>query len=208
MSDYAVYVSVLSLIVSAATLYLTQFQRPKISFHVGGTLGFCHTENGFDLYVPITFVNSAQRTGIAQKCAALVHIPSSPAKAYYIEWTEFRGYDAENRKYFRESFAGPIAITGKASEGRIVQFEWRQGQIEFTAGTYKISLFVWLDPSDKPELISTHTGELTEKDAKDLAQFKADKKNSIRYFSIDQQIERNKLLTSHEIGALLGPMDA
>lgn len=204
MSEYSIYVSALSLVVSVAVLYLTQLQRPVVTLHVGSTLGFCHLRNGFGLYAPLTFLNSAHRTGVVKKCAALITFPESPSKSHYIEWAEFKDYDSENRKWVRENFAGPLPVSGRSSESRMALFEWCNGEVMLPKGIYQITFYVWLTGSAKPEIASYHTGELPEDKATDLANFKAESKQTIRYFSIDQEIERNKILTQHEIKALLG----
>ena len=204
MGAYSVYISVLSLIVSIIVLYLTQLQKPNISFHLGSTLGFCHLEGGFELYTPITFLNTAQRTGLVRKCAVLVSFPNYPTRSHYIEWTEFSDYDAEKREWFRAEFAGPLPVPGRASENRMVRFKWHQGDVAFAAGVYHITFYVWLRGSRRPEITSSHTGELSEQNAADLSQFKAENKSRIRYFTVDEEIESNKLLTSHEVSTLLG----
>lgn len=204
MSDYSLYISAFSFLVSFITLYLTQFQKPIISFHPGHTLGVSHTGSGFDLYAPITFVNSAQRTGIVLKSAVVISFPGEQSKYQYIEWTEFKNYDSENKRYNRETFAGPLAIAGKSSEHRIVLFRWKQGQVSLIPGVYRVAFYVWISGSDRPEIVSVHEGEISDQSAKKLNEFKAENKFLIHYFLINQQIESNKILTKHEMRTLLG----
>jgi hypothetical protein len=149
-------------------------------------------------------VNSSQRTGIVHKCAVLISFPGDQSKSQYIEWTEFNNYDYSNKKYYRETFAGPFATAAKSSEHRIVLFGWKQAHVLFAPGTYRITFYIWTSDSGKPNIVSPHNGELSDQSAADLSKFRSENKPSIRYFSIDQQIESNKTLTRHEVQTLLG----
>lgn len=208
MNDYTIYISALSLLVSLVVLYLTQLQKPKVTLHVGSTLGFCHKRTGFEMFAPITFLNSAHRAGLASKCSVLITFPNTPTKFHYVEWSEFREHDNDKKLYFREDFAGPLPIAGKSSESRMVSFEWKQGSVAFGAGVYQLTFYVWLSGTGRPEIASSHVGELSAQDATDLAKFKTEESSQIRFFTVDQEIERNKLLTLHEVKTLLGQRGA
>jgi hypothetical protein len=199
----ATWLSAISLIVSVVTFYLTQVRRPKIVFFAGETASFCHIDHGFELHVPTTFNNTAHRTGIVTRCSVVVSFPGDSPTSYYIQWSEFRKFDDDQRRWIREEFAGPLTVEGRSSAQKMLMFEWRAGEVLFPKGNYKITFYVWIAGSGRPKIVSSHTGYLSAPQEEELAKFRSEDKSIHRWFPLDQQIERNKLLTEHEIKTLL-----
>jgi hypothetical protein len=205
--NYALIISIVSLIVSLVTLYLRELQKPAIKFQVGSTIGFCRIGDGFEIYVPATFFNTAQRLGVVSRCSVVVWFPNNTSKGYYLEWTEFRKQEA--RKWVREDFAGPITVAGRASVSKILYFRWSRQSVDLPPGEYAVTFYVWLPDSPKPVFESTHHAELSPSEVS--AMVKPDDPNlgwPVRFVPLDEQLERNKLFTKHEITELLSGKDS
>jgi|GEM_PF-6881647 len=207
MESVPLIISIVSLLVSLAALYMRELQRATIRFQTGSTVGFCRVDEGFEIYIPVTFFNTAQRLGVVTRCSVVIWAPHA-SKAYYIEWSEFRKQDHSEKRWVREEFAGPLTVAGRASVSKVVYFRWSKGIVELPAGEYELVFHVWLSDSLKPTLISRHHAELP---ASDIAlMVKSDDPNRgwpIRFVPLDEQLERNKILTKHEVAQLLENRD-
>lgn len=203
MSETAIYISLLSFGVSAVTLYLAHLKPPKIQCIVGSTVGVNHQEEGFSIYVPITFTNAAHRPGLVNKCSLVFSKTGVSPASHYIEWTEFRKRNERNKQYGREDFAGPLQIEGRSSTSKLVWFRWREGNYHFSEGRYTIEFFIWVENETRPSICQKHKFFISATECVELAGYKDNGKSTIQWLGVDKQIESNKLLTEHEINVLL-----
>src|SRR5436853_5750046 len=160
MVDAALLVSLVALLVSIVARYVRGLQGATIGFQAGTTVGFCRIDEGFEIYVPATFFNTAQRLGIVTRCSLVVWAPGVESKAYYIEWTEFRKRDLSERRWVRDELAGPVTVDGRSSVSKVVYFRWAKGPVVLPPGEYKFVFYIWLVDLPKPTFASTHRAEL------------------------------------------------
>ena len=203
MSDVAIAISILSLLLSGITLFLTQFRPPKLKCIVGSNIGLNHQPDGFSVYMPITFTNEAHQPGLINRCSVLI-TPAGALSSFYIEWTEFRKRDDEKKTYGRDEFAGPLQVQGRSSISKLVWFYWRESDFNFPSGRYTAEVFVWAENKDAPPIQELHEFCLDDTDSDDLKNHKTNGKRIIKWVSVDKQIEPNKILTVHEAAKLLG----
>lgn len=204
MSDASIYVSLLSLTVAGVTLYLSQLRPPRVGLIVGSTIGVNHQEDGFSIYVPLTFNNTAHQPGLVNRCSVVFSSAAGAQTAHYIEWTEFRKRDDDRNRYVREDFAGPLQIEGRSSVSKLVWFRWRNGIHPLAEGKYMIEVIVWKENGDRPSIRQKHEFFIETKEANALAENKINSKTVIQWIGVDKQIESNKLVTQHELEKLLG----
>jgi len=50
MQDAALIISIVALLVACVALYVRGLQGATIGFQAGSTIGFCRTDDGFELY--------------------------------------------------------------------------------------------------------------------------------------------------------------
>lgn len=203
MNMNPIYVALLSLAVSLITLYLVHLRPAKLSVIVGSTVGVNHQGNGFSLYLPINFINSSQCGGTIYKCGIVLSRPEQTQSSHYIEWTEFRKHSEETKLYIRDEFAGPLYIEGRSSVSKLAWFLWEDGGIDFKAGQYTLNVYIWEKGIGKPSIKCNHQFYIDNPTSEDLSKLKSDQKTRICWQGIDKQIESNKMLTAHEIKALL-----
>lgn len=205
MYEASIFIATFSLLISFITLFLTQFRPPKLGYIVGSTIGVNYREDGFSMYVPITFTNTAHRPGLVNRCSILFARAEASATSHYIEWTEFRKHNAERSTYGREEFAGPIQIEGRSAISKLVWFHWQEGgDFEFLQGRYVFEIILWAENKDRPLLRQKHEFFLGAAETQKLKSYKDTNKSTIKWVSIDKQIEPNKLLTPHEVNKLIG----
>lgn len=204
MAEASFYVALVSLLLSAFTFYLTQLRPPRVGLIVGSTIGVNHQEDGFSIYMPLTFNNTAHQPGLVNRCSLVFYRVGGGQTSHYIEWTEFRKRDEDKNRYVREDFAGPLQIEGRSSLSKLVWFRWRNGAYPFSEGKYQLEFFVWKENSSRPVIRERHEFFIGASEANRLAEFKTGSKTTIEWIGIDKQIESNKLVTEHELEKLLG----
>lgn len=200
--DISIYISFLALVVSATVLYLTHFRPPKIGCIVGSTIGLNHQGDGFSIYLPLTFTNSAHQPGLINRCSVLLSGPAAATTVQYIEWTEFRKYDDGRNQYVQENIAGPLQIGGLSSVSKLCWFQWKNGKGNFAEGTHDLEILVWTENSEQPTIRQHHGFIIGADDALALGFYGAKKAPTIQWIGLDSQIKPNKTLTEHERKAL------
>ena len=204
MAEASFYVALVSLLLSGLTLYLTQFRPPRVGMLVGSTVGVNHQEDGFSIYLPLTFNNTAHQPGLVNRCSLVFSRVGGGQTAHYIEWTEFRKRDEDKNRYVRDDFAGPLQVEGRSSVSKLVWFRWRTGAHPLAEGKYQLELIVWKESGSRPAIREKHELYIGAVEANRLSEFKTAGKTMIEWIGIDKQIESNKLVTSHELEKLLG----
>jgi hypothetical protein len=207
MNEYSIYVALLSLLASCITIYLIQFRAPQYEIHFGERIKINYQKDGVTagFYVPITFINTAHRTGTVLRCSMAVSRTDAPQQVFYMEWKEFRKLDISKMLWVHEDMAHPIPISGRSSVNKVCWFVWSSTpNFLFKEGSYKLRFYVWTSVATKPDITATHELFITSKVASELADYKSKKKSKTLELGFDKAIEENKLMTSHERESLLG----
>src|SRR3990167_8922056 len=123
--DMATIISVISLLVAAATFFLTQLRAARITSYVGptATLGYVST-GGFGIALPVTFTNHGARTGAALRSGITLWRKDSPQDRYFMQWASFVKQNFETNQWMNDEAAHTLAIPGKSVVAKVIQFIW------------------------------------------------------------------------------------
>jgi hypothetical protein len=205
--DLATAIALLSLLVSAITLFLTQFKGAELSHVVGPELKVYYPfDGGFALYLPVTFLNQSARTGTVLKCGITIFSNVNPEERFYMEWREFSRLDPATAKWGYEEITHAIAIPGNGSTVKVVWFSWRANstpQFRLSEGQYVFAFHYWTAFSKQP-VTSQHGLHIDHDTFVALDGYRTNKQSTIVDLVLDAQIASNKLMTSHEAKSLLG----
>ena len=169
----AITISTITLCLSIAVAYMAYFRNAKLEMLVGNKLTFYPLpENvngkmlwgGISFYIPITFHNWSPSGGSIQEVRAIIEKIDNSSVNYDIAWTSFAGMHETELKWINKGVAQPIALNGKASDAKVVQFNWlrQSGEaLNIEAGEYRIRI-LGSKPKDKyPSLKYENTFVLT-----------------------------------------------
>lgn len=207
--DISTIIAIISLLVAATTLYLTQLRPPKLISQSGPFIKIYYadyeTAGSFGLYLPVTIINKSARTGTILNAAITLHRKESPEQSYLMQWREFSKLDVERHKWVFDEMAHALAIPGKSTIAKIIWFMWNsesQPKLILREGTYILSFYFW-DERDKPPNCETHQLYVSESIYNKLENYRAEKKLTTVDIRLDIEIEQNRLLTQHEVRKLL-----
>ena len=169
----AIIVSTITLCLSAAVAYMAYFRRAKLDMLVGNTLTFYplpeHVNGkilwgGVSFYIPITFHNWSPSGGAIQEVRVIIEKCDNPSINYDMAWSAFSGMHETELRWINKGVAQPIALNGKSSDAKVVQFNWsrQSGEVlNIETGEYRIRI-IGSRPKDKyPTLKYGNTFVLT-----------------------------------------------
>jgi hypothetical protein len=117
--NLALIVSVLSFLISATTLYLTQLRRPRIRGILGPDLKIYHGHfadgPSTGLYLPVTFINTGPTTGTITRAALIVYREASPNQQFLMQWDQFVRMEPETYNYHAEEHCHAVPVAGKSA---------------------------------------------------------------------------------------------
>src|SRR5262249_28989274 len=126
----ALFISILGFLVSATTLFLTQFRPPNISTIVGPAIKLYYPhDGGFGIFLPVTFVNTSPKTGIVLRCGITIYSKAAPDNKYYMEWRFFMKLEStssSNQNYLYEDNAHGMAIPQNSFVSKTIWTTWSQ----------------------------------------------------------------------------------
>jgi hypothetical protein len=146
--------SVVALIVSVSSLYLTQLRNANIEAHATAFLYAFNRGQNWELRLPVTFTNSGARTGVVRNVALEVAGPDR--KRQLLQFAYIGGALTTNGDVSNEAVPAAIAVAGRGSEAAQMVFisPRREPDIEIfpRAGRYDVSLLVWNERQRVPTL--------------------------------------------------------
>jgi hypothetical protein len=102
ISTISAIVATVSLLTAVTTLFLTHLQSPKLTSQSGPFIKVYYadyeTGGSFGLYLPVTFLNKAARTGTVLNAAIALRRRELAEQTYFIQWKEFSKLDEEQNK--------------------------------------------------------------------------------------------------------------
>jgi hypothetical protein len=158
-------VSILSLSISAAVAYSSNFRRADIKLSVGRNIiffsvpssmrpGASNSLSGVGFYIPITFYNWSPRGGAIYRLRLIISREGT-ADYYDMAWTTFVRI-ASGGSFEDENLAQPIPVEGRSSVNKIIRFDWNPeegGQaFDTQSSVYKLRIYGWLGDTEKPSL--------------------------------------------------------
>jgi hypothetical protein len=200
--------SVAGLLISIVTLYLTQFNKPRIKIVIDNTILMAYNYLGyeyFELLMPVSMINNSSNSGVALRCAVCL-INSNNGESNFMTWQKFYKVDFETGRYADDKLALPFVVGGHSSTSQIIMFGWDQSEnaIRLSPGEYELKLYVWFSSNNntKPDKMISRRFTINESQIKELKQsFAAAKKsesNPYTEFPLDNQLPTNQKLTAAE----------
>lgn len=206
----ALVISLISLLVSAGTLYLVHFRKPSLSCLVGPEIKVYYTDYEFGsslgLIVPITFINSAARTGSIINVAVSILRADTPQQQFLMLWREFHKLDIEKNQWIYSESAHAIAIPGNSAVNKMIWFLWGSDshpKLVLTKGAYKLRVHFWKSKRTNPTT-TEHDFVIGDAEYDSLEQYRRNKQNSTIGIWLDKELEQNRSMTVDEAKRLLG----
>jgi len=208
--NITIIIAIISLLVSAVTLYLAQLRPSKLISKSGPFIKvyYADYESGgsVGLYLPVSIINESARTGTILNAAITLGRKDSPEQSYFMQWREFQKLSIEKNAWVYEEMAHALAIPGTSAINKIIWFMWdakSQPKLILREGTYIINFYFW-DKKDKPPNCETHQFYVDDSIYTQLESYRVAKKPTVFDIRLDMEIEQNRLLTEHELRKLLG----
>jgi len=200
-------IAALSLVVAAATFFLTQLGPPKISAHIGRLVELAYDKNrNADLVVHATFINASNRTGIVREVAVTLRRIDDPQPQCFMLWDDFMRYDEKKDEYEITEIAHALALPGKEAVHQIIWFSWfgtLPTNLEYRAGKYELT-FWWWEGSGRPPKKQSRLLEVTAAEFRELERHRAARDEVLTEISLDRTYEANMTLSDEEVRELLG----
>lgn len=165
-----IIISILALLVSIVTLYLSLLRPAKIRIVAGESIHLFYFEEGnFGITLPVSFVNQGARIGTVSRVALLIQKHGNN-EGYLLEPYAYQRLDA-NQRFQHESIAAPISIPSKSDISKQILFKSaiaRPDEYQINAGKYNLTLFGWTEGSIKPNITDTFSLEVSNPNAQRL----------------------------------------
>ena len=208
--DPSIPISILSLCVSAIALFLEQLRPPRISIVAGPLIQLYYpSDGGFGVYLPITFLNRAAKTGTVSRCGITLYQRSNPEERFFMEWRYFvslgRGQGSNLATNLDEA-AHALAVPGKSDVPKMIWFSWRaesKPEVHIVEGQYVLLVHYWTRSTRKPKF-ERHEFHVDAKTQAELDSYRANHKSTIVNLGLDRETGENQVLTSVESQRQLG----
>lgn len=217
-ANLATIISLLSLSVSVAVAYFSNFRGANIKLSFGRNIILFSVPNsiltgtsnnpveaGVGFNIPITFYNWSPQGGTVQKIRLVIKRQGS--KDYYtMTWTTFArigsGGVVED-----EDLAQPIPVEGRSSVNKIIRFYWtpEEGEKSFEVkpSDYELRIYGWTDGTKKPDL--EYSTSFTIKEKTHYEKYKesvAKNASSSIWIPLDENEKPNQVLYENDIKQL------
>lgn len=205
--------SIVSLIISltgaflgALSFYLTQVRKPKINIAIEKRIriGYADGGSGFQFYIPVTFVNKAQQTGVILKIQLRIRSTERNAPTYKIDLSRFSKLDEKEKKFIDNELPHAIAIHGKSSVYKLLRFSWWNSSTpSFIANKpqYLIILNFWTKKSEKPNIKSKHLLELSKEQIATLESAREKKSGISLEVTLDRESPNNEIVYDQKVAS-------
>ncbi len=116
-------VSMVSFLVSAATLYFAHMRSARISMQVGPKFKVYYADGkALSFYFPVTFFNRAQKIGAI---ASLEFILVGPeGQEFHFPWRSFSMYDGASNNWKYRDLVKTMAVPGASTFQEMIWFSW------------------------------------------------------------------------------------
>ena len=159
-----IVVSLASLLVALATLYYTNFRRPRLRVLVGSRFKLNHPQrSGFSLAMPITITNQSAQPGHVHKISVAVRMPHVQKDYRYLDWGQFVVYNPERNSWDVEEMAHPFLVPGKSSVSKVIGYGWSNVNERFITeiGQYELQVLCWTSAKRQPSIKVSHSFSVT-----------------------------------------------
>ena len=183
---FTIVVSSLSLIISMASLYLSNFRRPKTSAEIGPFIHiYYHPPDQTGFYLPVVFHNNSPTKAIVYK--AFLEIIDTNGRHFALRWLTSNSIDKE-MNYTETGAAAPFKMDGYEAKSDVLQFAWHNHpdleNLEFVEGSYEVTLYVWTANRTKPNISITERFDISKELAEIMHEKRSTGDNTTRYFPL------------------------
>jgi hypothetical protein len=154
-SSLATIISFLSLGVSAAVAYFSNFRQAKIGLLFSRNIVFFSLPGavaGVGFNIPITFYNWSPQGGTIHRIRLVVSRQGQD-DCYDMAWTTFVKIGAGGIIEDAD-LAQPIPVEGRSSVNKFIRFDWTSEdggkQFDVQSGKYELDIYTWVSEAEKP----------------------------------------------------------
>lgn len=192
----ALIIAALSVCISLASFYFSEFGRPRIRMIVerrirtGGT-----GKSGFQFYIPITFINRAHRLGIIHRITLTVADISGANPTHQIDASRF--CKLEDTKFSDAELSHAFAVPGRSTVNKLIRFVWwdkSTPHFDIGHGTFRLRVEAWTHPIGARSLVSEHVLELSADNMLALHNARQESKASIIEVELDGAPPNNRVI--------------
>jgi hypothetical protein len=161
-------ISLVALLLSGTTLYLTQLQNAVLTVKAADTLWIRYNGNdsdgNFEVHTLLVFQNVGSRPGVVRK----VGLQIAPARAGGSVLLEAMYFEHIGVDYGFEPdvIAGPVAVGSKSTVALQINFITPYGDVTINpfpaAGRYDVTILFWDGEANTPKIGDTFTVEITD----------------------------------------------
>jgi hypothetical protein len=213
---------------AALLVYLAHFRPPHIASILGPKIMVFYRDFNPEkqtelvgVIAPVTFVNTAMKTGAVISASLLVYRKDTPNERFYFEWDKFGklarleskkdGVTEQTEQWVHEEEAHALAVLGNSSITKMVYFYWfsKDKHLVLREGKYDVTLCFWDQAAqDRLPKLENHKMLIDSTQAKVLEDCRkavqSVKVSATVYLRLDQKLQPNQFMTENESKKLLG----
>lgn len=208
-SVIALALSIVGIVISVVTFYITRIREPKLSV-VAGTRLFAwypHSRGpALEFSWPVAFANPSERGGHIVRCAMMFSLVGAPSRRY-VPWSYFQ--KDENKILTHVALAHPFTVPARSTEARIISFWWSEpgdrGSYVFSKGEYELTLLAWTAETVKPQIAKSYRVTVSPRLADEIARLHRDRPTENFEFRLGTALHDPVILSRSGADRLLQP---
>jgi hypothetical protein len=204
----SVIIAGVSAVVASLVAYLAYVRCPHITSVLGPKIMVYYRDfdsgGTFSLIAPVTFGNTAMKTGVVFSASLLVYREDAPQERYYMEWQQFGKLDGNADKWIYEEEAHALAVLGNSSVTKFACFNWfSKPKLVLREGMYNVTLCSWVQRGGQPR-VECYRMPISSSQYGKLEELRAARSSVTVYVRLDAELQSNQLMTESESKKLLG----
>lgn len=198
-------ISLIAVIISIITLYITSLNPPKISLSVGESMQIWHNtdeSHALNIDLPIVFYNAGAKSGVVSSLALIIKDPNSE-ESILIKWIGTKNF--EDSKLIFESQRLPIAVPANGEIAHIVSFAGKHQNLNWIPKpiTYNLYLLGWTKDSENPAINYKFAWTFSDNDVLDIKKWYDEAKSRGQWFYSSGYALDSRKLNTFELNNLI-----
>jgi hypothetical protein len=201
-------ISIVSLVVTLVTAYVSNFERSKPSVLVASQISIYNLPfqapegiiwGGTGVLIPMTFFNWSPNGGSIVECRITIAKTGNSNQIFDMRWGEFSEMLQTERRMGYAGFAQPIALPPKSSITKTILFAWyfsNDKNLTIDQGQYALNVLAWTTSSPKPNIRQSFGFSISDEMAQAFAFFLKNQNPSTIDVSIREISRSNSVLTN------------
>lgn len=153
-----VLISVLALILSAGSLYVTSLKGANITLSVGDRFGLKHKDHYLYIFLPMVVHNTGAQAGLIHSFGVILKDQKSE-EAIFLKWQAFANleYQPDGFHWIDESNATAVSVPARSDIAKMATFSGGGGSVTEwipKPTTYDMHLVAWTSDNKMPSIIS------------------------------------------------------